>query len=94
MLKLASYEAIKAGASPDGTSEDAERVFNLHASALGIKSARLALSKNKFDNASTGEFLNVRGVANAKSNRFPAPISLDLNRVMSGGAVWYRKEGL
>lgn len=94
MLKLATYEAVKAGAASDGDSEDAIRVFDQHTQALGISNARLVINKSRFDSANTGNYVWARGVAHAKSNQFPAPITLGLNRWMSCGNVWYRKEGL
>ena len=94
LLKIASYEAIKAGASKDGTSEDAIRVFQEHCEALGIEGAVLRINRPRFDNATTGTYLNVRGTAPARFNRLPAPVNLDLDGWMSGGFVYHRKEGL
>jgi hypothetical protein len=94
MLKLATYEAIKAGAASDGESSDAIDVFTQHTQALGIQDAQLDLDANAFDNANIGDFIWLRGTAPAASNRLAAPIILDLDPSMSCGTIWYRKEGL
>ncbi len=94
MLKLAAFEAIKAGASKDGDADTAVQVFNDHAQALGINDARLVIDHSRFDNAQTGDYLWVRGVALSKTNRFSAPINIQLSSWMSGGWVFHRKEGL
>ena len=94
MLKLATFEAIKAGAAEDGNADDAIRVFNEHCQALGINDARLVISRSRFDDAEVGDYLWLRGRALARSNRFPAPISIDMSNWLSGGWVFHRKEGL
>ncbi len=94
LLKICSYEAIKAGAARDGDSQDAIRVFEEHSAALGINGAVLRINEERFDNARTGMYLNVRGTAPARFNRMPAPINLNFNDWMSGGFVYHRKEGL
>ncbi|MEM9410175.1 MAG: hypothetical protein AAGA30_03625, partial [Planctomycetota bacterium] len=94
MLKLASYEALKAGADSEGTSDDVERVFIEHSAALGITNARIDYVRSQFDNADTGDYLWVRGVALAEENRMPTPVTIPLGDWMSSGITWYRKEGL
>ena len=94
MLKLASYEALKAGAAADGSAEDVEAIFEQHAAALGINNAQIDFVQSQFDNADTGDYLWVRGIALANENQMPTPVTLPLGTWMSSGVTWYRKEGL
>ena len=94
LLRIASAEAIKAGAASSGDAKAAQDIFAEHTQALGIKNARLVLNTNRFDNANTGQYLYCRGIAPASSNRMPAPINISFSNTMSGGWVYHRKEGL
>lgn len=94
LLKIASYEAIKAGCARDGNSSDADRVFREHAEALGINRARLVYNRNRLDNAKTGQMIQVRALAPARFNQIMAPIQLNFSPTLSGGSIFYRKEGL
>lgn len=94
LLKLASYEAIKAGCSRDGDAEDADRVFQEHAAALGISQARLIFNRNRLNNSNTGQMIRFRAVAPAANNQIVAPFNVSFSPTLSGGFVFYRKEGL
>jgi len=94
MLKVASFEAIKAGSTREGTSADAIRVFNEHATALGLTDARLDVDASIFDNAEVGDLLMMQGTAPVAGNQFLTPINLVFSDQISGGWIFYRKEGL
>lgn len=95
MLKIASYEAIKAGAAVDGTAADANRVFQEHTEAMGINKARLRIRRRRlFDDASPGDTLIVEGRALSSRNRPPTPNMIPFRNTMSGGLIYYRKEGI
>lgn len=94
LLRVASYEAMKAGASRDGDSAFAIRVFEEHAQALGVHDAKLQISIRDFDSAEPGDLLSVEAIAPVKSNRLPAPFNLNLSEFISGGVIQYRKEDL
>lgn len=85
---------MKAGASVHGDSEDAIRVFNTHASALGIRDAKLKIDPKAFDKARVGDPLFLEAIASVRSNQLPAPFNLSLSSSMSGGLIFYRKEGI
>lgn len=94
MLKLATYEAVKAGARKDGKSTDVKRVFQEHCKALGIRNAKITFQSSRFDSAKTGTRLWARSSAPVKSNRLGMPFLIPLSSDLSGGYVIYRKEGL
>lgn len=95
MLQIASYEAIKAGAAVDGSSEIALEVFERHASALGIRGAELQLDRRSFDFAEPGDPLEVEGRAPSSSNEAATPhVIVVSSDVLSGGRVTYYKEGI
>ena len=94
LLRIATAEAMKAGAASEGDSRDAIEVFNEHTRALGIQNARLVLNRRRFNDARTGQYLWCRGIAPANSNRLPAPVRINRSNVISGGWVYHRKEGL
>ena len=85
---------MKAGAAKDGSSADAIRVFENHATALGINDATLRIDTRQFDRAQRGDKLILEAVAPSSSNRMPAPISVSISSTISGGLVFYRKEGI
>lgn len=94
MLKLATYEAVRAGCDVNGSAEDAVRAFREHAEAMGIQEARLLFNRPKLQNAEVGEMLRFQGVAPARKNRlFNSPVNLKLSEQLSSGHIFYRKEG-
>lgn len=95
MLKIATYEAIKVGASVDGTSQDAIRVFEEHAKAIGIAGAKLDIDESLFDNAEFGERLRLEAFADPEQNKAPTPHVLPFSGDdLTGGRLIYHKEGL
>ncbi len=95
MLKIASYEAIKAGAAVDGTVADADRVFQEHTEAMGINGARLRVRRRRlFDDSSPGDTLIVEGRAPSRRNLAPTPNIIPFRNTMSGGPIFYRREGI
>ena len=94
LLKIATYEAMKAGAAREGTGEDAMAVFKEHTSALGIEKASLRIDLDRFNKARTGDFLVLEGVAPVSENRPPAPFNINMSEFLTGGVIQYRKEGL
>ena len=95
MLQIASYEAIKAGAAVDGSSEIAVQVFERHAAALGIQGAELLLDQRSFDFAEPGDPLEVEGRAPSASNEAATPHVIVVGSdVLSGGQIKYYKEGI
>jgi len=94
MLKIATFEAVKAGAASGGDADAAISTFHSYCDAFDIKDATLGINRDKFGNAWTGRILSARGSAPARSNRLARPIALPLSASLSGGRVFHRKEGL
>lgn len=95
MLKLATYEAIRAGCMKDGDADDALAVFQEHAQALGINDAELVIDRKQFNNAKTGDLVELTATAPANKNQVIVPFSLNFRqKYLTGGRVFYRKEGL
>ena len=93
MLKIAAYEAMKAGADSSGTADDAIQTFEQHTTALGIVGAELELDESSFDLANPGEMLSCRGIAPTTGNKIELPFELYASDTITGGWVYYRKEG-
>lgn len=93
LLKIATVEAVKAGASVNGGTVEARAVFADHTEALGIEGAWLWITNT---NAATpvGSWITGQGLAPSHLNRLPCPVRLDIGFNMSSGWVFYRKEGL
>ena len=94
MLKLATYEAVKAGAMKKGGADDVTRVFREYSNALGIQNASIVFSGSQFNDDTAGRLLRARGVAQAAPNRLDLPIYLDFGSEMATGWVYARKEEL
>lgn len=94
LLKLASYEAIKVACARDGSSELADKVFQDRANALGIHDAKLFFNRRQVDKAKVGKLIRFRAVAPARRNQIVSPIGVNFSSTLSGGSVYYRKEGL
>ena len=94
MLKLATAEAVKAGAKRGADSQDAQAVFAEHVGALGIQNAVLTTSAD-FDNQTPGNPLSASAVANWTANRtyLPGAFAFGPDNLTSG-VVTYRREGL
>ncbi len=91
MLYLATYEAIRAGGSPNGNEALARAIFQDRANAFGISGAELHLS-NGFDTASPGARLAARATAPASENSLPVPLQFTLSSEVHGGKLIYHKE--
>ena len=96
MLKMATHEAMKAGADVGGDSEIAETVFLEHATAMGIKGAELVVgpSDDDFDNGNQGQLLELTGTAPATLNRAVTPPIINDPRDLSSGLITYWRESL
>lgn len=94
MLKIATYEAVKAGASSDGDATAAQTTFNEYCAAFGINEAQLVINTGRFNTAQTGGLLFAQGRAPTRANRLPTPVAIAFGNWMSGGTVFHRKEGL
>ena len=94
MLKIATYEAVKAGAMKNGDAQDVEQVFQEYTNALNIRDARIVFSRAQFNDDTVGRRLRARGVAEASQNRLKLPIYLEFGPEMRTGWVYARKEGL
>ena len=94
LLKLATFEAMKAGASETGTAQDAIDTFETHCAALGINDVELVIDETEFDSAETGDYLYLEGKALAQSNQILMPAQIGLSDWMNGGVICHRKEGL
>lgn len=95
MLKIATYEAVKAGTLKDGDASDVQRVFEEYTTALKIEDVQIIFDQGSFNNASIGDRLRARGTAETASNQYGLPIFVDFNTdVMTTGWVYARKEGL
>lgn len=95
MLKIATYEAVKAGALKDGDADDVQRVFEDYTAALEIQNAEIIFEESEFNNAAVGDRLRARGTAESASNQYSMPIYVDFSGdVMTTGWVYARKEGL
>lgn len=94
LLKLATYEAIKAGCATEGDADAAIAIFNEHTTALGINGAVLTIDEAAFNDAEMGDSLSLMGSAPASQNSVISPISIFQSDTISGGTVYYRKEGL
>ncbi len=94
MLKIATYEAVKAGAASDGNADAAQTTFASYCNAFGINDARLVMNTGRFNSAETGQILSAQGRARTRSNRLPTPVAIAFGNWMSGGTVFHRKEGL
>lgn len=95
LLKLAASEAIVAAGLPEGTREDAVRVFNEHTGALGLVNCQLE-GLETIDNATaTNDQMWIRPMASASDNQLPLPVSIDIfDTWIFGGRVYYHREGL
>ena len=85
LLKIASYEAMKVGATSSGTQAEAEAIFDQHTRALGIANAQLQFSGPSLDSANVGDLIICMGTAPVSSNQFPSPINLSLSDTMPTG---------
>lgn len=94
MLKVATYEAVKAGARKNGTSSDVNTVFQTHCKALGVRNARIMFNARRFDSDVAGTRLVARGRAPVSSNRLNLPFNVTMSSQLQSGYVIYRKEGL
>lgn len=94
MLKLATYEAVKAGCAVKGGAADADRMFREHARALGIQDARLLYDRSRLAQANVGRRIRFQGVAPTSKNlMIKSPIELPFFNTLSSGHIFYRKEG-
>ena len=94
MLKLVAAEAMKAGASRNGDSTDAQAVFDAHVAALGIHEATLTFSED-FDDPTPGHEISVAATANWAANRDFLPSAVFWSSgTLKSGAITYRREGL
>lgn len=94
LLRVASYEAIKAACRPEGTVEDAKRVFATQAESLGIAGSHLEVETSEnFAPGMTGESIEVCGKARITSNWILAPVQLYFGDELRGGWIMHRKVG-
>ncbi len=96
MLRVAVYEAMKAGASKDGTSADAIATFDANVQALGINGATLEFlpSQTSFDAATPGGELQLQATASTSSNAQLTPSVIVGLGDFDSGIIYYKKEGL
>lgn len=92
LLRIASYEAVKAACRPDGTEEDAKSVFATQAKSLGIQGAVLEMKASpKFKPGATGEWIDVCGTAPLSENKILSPVQVYFGNTLSGGWITHRK---
>ena len=94
MLKIATYEACKAGGKVGGDRAAVLETFEEYTTAFGITNARLNVPRSyKFDRMRAGRVFRLRATAPRASNNLPLPLSMNLSGTIYSGVVTYRKEG-
>ena len=95
VLKMAAAEAMVAGARDGGTQAEANRVFQEHCRALGLRDCQLLGVEDMDSINGANKELWVRPVASSASNKLPLPLSASFSGDwIYGGDIYYRRESL